>query len=174
MLADVPKPQSTAYVEEVDDPSVPVPTGASCKRKSCKISYDGSARAEEVCQYHPGAPIFHEGSKGWSCCKRRVMDFDDFLRIEGCKTRSGEKSGAHLFVGAKRADEVEMVECRTDHYQTPTQVIVSVFGKGADKEASSVVFEEESVGCLLLASGLARALSNSRRHRLTLPFLARR
>lgn len=23
-------------------------------------------------------PIFHEGSKGYSCCKRRTLDFDEF------------------------------------------------------------------------------------------------
>lgn len=32
-----------------------------------------------------------------------------------------------------------------DHYQTPRQVIVSVFGKGADKEVSGVKFEAEAV-----------------------------
>jgi hypothetical protein len=47
--------------------------------------------------YHPGFPIFHEGSKGYSCCKRRVLEFDQFLKIEGCKTKD-----RHLFVGAKK------------------------------------------------------------------------
>lgn len=86
-------------------------------------------------------PIFHEGSKGYSCCKKRTLEFDDFLKLAGCKR------GRHLFVGAPAsADaEEEMVECRMDHYQTPGQVIVSVFGRGADKEKSSVTFTETSV-----------------------------
>ena len=24
------------------------------------------------------APIFHEGSKGYSCCKRRVLEFEEY------------------------------------------------------------------------------------------------
>lgn len=28
--------------------------------------------------------IFHEGLKGWSCCKKRVASFDEFLQIPGC------------------------------------------------------------------------------------------
>lgn len=47
--------------------------------------------------HHPGAPIFHEGSKGYSCCKRRVLEFDEFMKIEGCSTRD-----KHLFVGSAK------------------------------------------------------------------------
>jgi len=39
---------------------------------------------EDACQHHPGAPIFHEGYKGWSCCKKRSIDFTEFLNIPGC------------------------------------------------------------------------------------------
>ncbi|GAA6006408.1 hypothetical protein JCM11491_004944 [Sporobolomyces phaffii] len=138
-----PKPTSTAYVEEQDDPDVKLVSGMTCKRKSCGSNYAGDdmERGGEECRYHPGVPIFHEGSKGFSCCKRRVLEFDEFLRIEGCKT------GRHLFVGAKKSDTAveEQVECRIDHYQTPRQVIVSAFGKQADKEKSSVTFETESM-----------------------------
>lgn len=48
----------------------------------------------EKCVHHPGQPVFHEGSKGWSCCRRRVLEFDEFMRIEGCRTKS-----RHLFLG---------------------------------------------------------------------------
>lgn len=75
------------------------------------------------------------------------MDFDEFLAIKGCRT------GKHLFVGAKRAGDVEeMVECRVDHYQTPRQVHISVFGKGSNKETSSVKFEVETVSPILSRS----------------------
>ena len=40
-------------------------------------------------------PIFHEGSKGYTCCKRRVLEFDEFMKIEGCKTKE-----RHMFVGS--------------------------------------------------------------------------
>ncbi|GAA5888192.1 hypothetical protein JCM6882_000315 [Rhodosporidiobolus microsporus] len=139
-VKDAAKPKSTAYVEEQDDPDAKVEKGTRCKRRACGMEYDGGERADGECLYHPGVPIFHEGSKGNSCCKRRVLDFDDFLNIEGCR------SGRHLFVGAKKdADAEELVECRTDHYQTPREVIVSVFGKQADKEVSKVTFEEEKL-----------------------------
>ena len=45
--------------------------------------------------YHPGAPLFHEGSKGYTCCKRRVLEFSEFMKIEGCETKP-----RHLFVGS--------------------------------------------------------------------------
>lgn len=94
------------------------------------------------CRFHPGNPIFHEGSKGYLCCKRRVLDFDDFLNLPGCRRTS------HLFLEPKvegNSAEEERVDCRLDHYQTPMQVHVSAFAKGCDKERSKVEFEETSV-----------------------------
>jgi len=95
---------------------------------------------DAMCVYHPSAPIFHEGSKGYMCCKTRVLDFDDFLKIEGCKT------GKHVFVKkANISNAPEAVKCRIDHYQTPTQVHVSVFAKKVVKDQSSVKFDTEQV-----------------------------
>lgn len=98
----VQKPASTPYVEEQDDPDVEIKTGMRCKRKACGHEYDGQDRTDEECRYHAGVvspfavlyvcsvsvtddlltlfvqPIFHEGSKGYSCCKRRVLEFDEF------------------------------------------------------------------------------------------------
>jgi hypothetical protein len=39
----------------------------------------------------------------------------------------------------------EEVKCRIEHYQTPSQVHVSVFAKKIVKEKSSVDFEAEQV-----------------------------
>lgn len=72
-----------------------------CRRKGCGKTHTGGDRSGESCVHHPGAPIFHEGSKGWTCCKRRVLEFDQFMNIEGCKTKD-----RHLFVGSgKKAKE---------------------------------------------------------------------
>jgi hypothetical protein len=49
--------------------------------------------------------VFHEGSKGWSCCKRRVLEFDEFLKIEGCADKK-----KHLFVGKGKPAGEEKVE----------------------------------------------------------------
>lgn len=92
----LPQPES-----EDDDPSLEIPDGASCKRRACGATYKkGSSRQAEDCIHHPGVPIFHEGSKGYSCCKRRVLEFDQFMNIVGCKTKH-----QHLFVGSGEKDK---------------------------------------------------------------------
>lgn len=92
-----PPPES-----EDDDPSLEIPDGAECRRRKCDAKYKkGQNRDEEKCVFHPGVPIFHEGSKGYSCCKRRVLEFDQFLMIEGCKTKD-----RHMFVGSGKKDKV--------------------------------------------------------------------
>jgi len=111
-------------------------------------------RHEEECVYHPGVPLFHEGSKGWTCCKRRVLEFDEFMKIEGCKRRN-----RHCYVGKKKpkaaegvngdgtetgAAAEEVVEhVRNDFYQTPASVIVSFYLKKIVQERAKVVFEED-------------------------------
>lgn len=85
-----------AAESEDDDPALAIPDGKTCRRKACGAQYKaGQARDDEKCVHHPGAPIFHEGSKGYTCCKRRVLEFDEFMKIEGCKTKE-----RHLFVGS--------------------------------------------------------------------------
>jgi len=39
----------------------------------------------------------------------------------------------------------ETVNCRIDHYQTPSSVYVTIFAKQTDKERSSVKIEENEV-----------------------------
>ncbi|KAH6678370.1 HSP20-like chaperone [Halenospora varia] len=133
-----PPPES-----EDDEPNVEVPKGKICRRKACGSQYDGSSREGEKCVFHPGAPIFHEGSKGYTCCKRRVLEFDEFMKIEGCQTKD-----KHMFIGSGKKKAVnsggeEHVETvRHDFYQTPTSVIASFFLKKINKEKASVEFSE--------------------------------
>jgi hypothetical protein len=89
-----PPPES-----ESDDPSLEIPKGKKCRRRACGYEYTGGSRDNEKCVFHPGVPIFHEGSKGYTCCKRRVLEFDEFMRIEGCETKN-----RHLFVGSGKKD----------------------------------------------------------------------
>jgi hypothetical protein len=96
-----PTPPPAPLESEDDDPSLEIPDGATCKRKTCGSTYKrGRSRDNEECVHHPGVPIFHEGSKGYSCCKRRVLEFDQFMNIEGCKTKT-----RHLFVGSGEKDK---------------------------------------------------------------------
>lgn len=153
-------------VEEEDplDSDANLPAGLVCKRGGCGVKFDGGARdrSAETCRYHKGSPIFHEGSKGWSCCKRRVLDFNDFLQIEPCTTA---KSG-HLFVGAPKlaADGSdsgeESVDCRMDHYETPNDVRLTVYAKAVDASNSCIEFKDDGVVFSLLlppAAGSTRA-----------------
>lgn len=95
-----PTPPPPPPESEDDDPSIEIPDGRVCRRRACGVAYKkGSSREGEKCVYHPGAPIFHEGSKGYSCCKRRVLEFDQFMKIEGCKTKD-----RHLFVGSGKKE----------------------------------------------------------------------
>jgi hypothetical protein len=109
-----------APAEDQDPEGINISVGTKCKRAGCKAVYqEGMERSADECQYHPLPAIFHEGSKGYACCKRRVLEFDEFLKIEGCKT------GKHCFIGQPKAakeGEEELVQCRHDMYQTPTQV----------------------------------------------------
>jgi len=86
-------------------------------------------------------PLFREGSKGYLCCKPKVLEFEEFLKIPGCKT------GRHVFVKkAKPSDPAEeLVRPRIDHYQTPGEVHVSVFAKQVDQQRSTVQFDDDHV-----------------------------
>jgi hypothetical protein len=119
-----------------------VPDNATCKRKACGSVYKaGQNRSEEQCTHHPGQALFHEGSKGWTCCKRRVLDFEEFMRIAGCKTKP-----RHCFVGKKKDEQAEeaLSKVRNDFYQTATTVIASLYLKKIDKEISKVEFKDQN------------------------------
>lgn len=149
------KAQAPKEPVEEEDPvesDANLPAGLTCKRGGCGFKLEGGSRdrSSETCNHHKGTPIFHEGSKGWSCCKRRVLDFDDFLKIEPCSTA---KSG-HLFVGAPKTDagagSEESVDCRMDHYETPNDVRLTVYAKAVDAGQSSIEFQEQGVVFSLL------------------------
>eukprot|EP01133_Synstelium_polycarpum_P017965 gene17965-21438_t len=55
---------------------------AICGNNGCGKEY--SEETLNQCCFHPGTAIFHEGLKGWSCCTKRVLEFEEFLLISGC------------------------------------------------------------------------------------------
>jgi hypothetical protein len=165
-----PPPES-----EDDDPSLDIPDGKVCRRKTCNAAYQkGKPRSDdEKCVHHPGVPIFHEGSKGYSCCKRRVLEFDQFMKMEGCKT-----SPRHLFIGsgqdrkskagpgaATSGSGEELLETvRSDFYQTPSAVIASFFLKKIDSAKAVVKFEAQALNL-----DLPTADAQPKRYRTTVP-----
>ncbi|GAW06300.1 cord and cs domain protein [Lentinula edodes] len=150
-------PATLPVVTEEDDLSVSITPGTSCRRKGCSVTFisDDENRLGDGegtrCKYHPAPPIFREGSKGYMCCKRRVLEFEEFLKIEGCQT------GRHLFSPKVNTDKIEeFTTCRLDHYQTLDQVHVSVFAKQVDKDRSNVKINEQSLSIDLYLPGSKR------------------
>ena len=134
-----------------DEPDTVVPPNTACKRRGCGFTSTSDtsnhAREGEKCVYHPGQALFHEGSKGWTCCKKRVLEFDEFMQIPGCKERP-----RHCFIGKKGAkrkgagaeDEYEKIETvRRDFYQTFAEVHASLYLKKVDKTKSLIRFHND-------------------------------
>ncbi|KAL2919825.1 hypothetical protein HK105_200742 [Polyrhizophydium stewartii] len=158
-----PAPPVVAEQDLNDAADAQIAEGAVCRRKACGQRFAATAaRGGAECVFHPGAPIFHEGSKGWSCCTRRVLEFDEFLKIKGCTTgrhrftdvagaagaagaASTPASGADAAPAAAPASGPAVVECRRDWYQTPDKVILSVFAKKVDKARTAVAFTDTSL-----------------------------
>eukprot|EP01108_Squamamoeba_japonica_P005566 TRINITY_DN4443_c0_g1_i2.p1 TRINITY_DN4443_c0_g1~~TRINITY_DN4443_c0_g1_i2.p1 ORF type:complete len:130 (-),score=22.05 TRINITY_DN4443_c0_g1_i2:8-397(-) len=75
-------------------------------------------------------------SKGWSCCRRKVLEFDEFLKIEGCTV------GKHKFVAPPAPTTVDY---RYDYYQSVPKVILSIYCKKANKEKTNIRFEKDAI-----------------------------
>ncbi|MCJ1402572.1 hypothetical protein MMC11_005792 [Xylographa trunciseda] len=161
-----PEPES-----EEDDPSLPIPPNTTCKRRGCGASSSAStslSREGEECFFHPGHPIFHEGSKGWTCCKRRVLEFDEFMRIEGCDRKaqhkfvgSGKKGKGASGVGEERVENV-----KHDLYQTPTTVHASLYLKKISKTDAKISFSSPTTVELDLPT------TDGKRYKTSLPLFA--
>uniref|UniRef100_A0A672RFM3 Cysteine and histidine-rich domain-containing protein 1 n=1 Tax=Sinocyclocheilus grahami TaxID=75366 RepID=A0A672RFM3_SINGR len=120
--------ENAQEIKEEDSDEIKI--GTSCKNGGCSKTFSGPASDEETCLYHAGVPIFHEGMKYWSCCKRKTSDFNTFLSQEGCT------QGKHQW---KRKDTgKKVVPCRFDWHQTGSQVIISIYAKNSVPELSSV------------------------------------
>jgi len=124
--------------KEVEDdlPDAPIAINTLCKRTGCSAKYVDESSRTERCDYHPGVPVFHEGSKGYSCCKM-VGDFEQFLSLPGCT------NGKHRFTETPR--DTAVLECRHDWYQMGANVVLNIYAKGVVKEKVHILFEEKRV-----------------------------
>ncbi|XP_032438912.1 cysteine and histidine-rich domain-containing protein 1 [Xiphophorus hellerii] len=103
--------------------------GTRCKNTGCKTVYEGPDTDMEVCTHHPGAPVFHEGYKYWSCCCIKTTDFNAFLDQKGCTT------GKHRWVA--KLDK-KKVACRHDWHQTANTVVVTIYAKNSNPDFCSI------------------------------------
>ncbi|KAL4671342.1 hypothetical protein H8959_004051 [Pygathrix nigripes] len=85
--------------------------GTSCKNGGCSKTYRGLESLEEVCVYHSGVPIFHEGMKYWSCCRRKTSDFNTFLAQRA--VQKGNTCGLKKMLG-KKLFHVDMTGIRLE------------------------------------------------------------
>ncbi|XP_018011056.1 cysteine and histidine-rich domain-containing protein 1 [Hyalella azteca] len=104
--------------------------GETCKRNGCKATYEGRGSSLELCTYHPGGPVFHEGMKYWGCCRRKTTDFTEFLAQPGCCTDQ------HLWKidqsTSRRSD------CRYDWHQTSSHVYVTIYAKNVEPAYTTI------------------------------------
>ncbi|XP_077355803.1 cysteine and histidine-rich domain-containing protein 1 [Festucalex cinctus] len=112
--------------------------GTRCKNSGCKTIYQGPETDLEVCTHHPGAPVFHEGYKYWSCCCIRTMDFNAFLDQKGCT------AGKHRWVPKQ---DKKKVACRHDWHQTANSVVVTIYAKNANAEFSCIEANGTTISC---------------------------
>uniref|UniRef100_A0A8B9LBY0 Cysteine and histidine-rich domain-containing protein 1-like n=1 Tax=Astyanax mexicanus TaxID=7994 RepID=A0A8B9LBY0_ASTMX len=112
--------------------------GTKCKNAGCKTLYQGPETDAEICTHHPGAPVFHEGYKYWSCCCIKTIDFNAFLDQKGCT------AGKHRWIPKQ---DKKKVACRHDWHQTGNQVVVTIYAKNASPENSYVEANRTVLTC---------------------------
>lgn len=85
-----------------------------------------------------------------------MLEFDEFLKIEGCRTKTrhrfvaskegGKKKGERVGGGEGKQEEERVESVRHDFYQTAASVIASFYLKGIERDTARVEFEGRSVG----------------------------
>ncbi|XP_043267807.1 cysteine and histidine-rich domain-containing protein isoform X2 [Venturia canescens] len=126
-LLDQIKGLTFTSTKKSDDAEITM--GQNCYNKACKATYRGTDSLTEVCTYHPGVPIFHEGLKSWSCCQKRSTDFSVFLAQPGCT------EGIHQWIPPNTDKQIN---CRMDWHQTGSYVVISIFGKKYQPDKSTI------------------------------------
>ncbi|KAL3319765.1 Integrin beta-1-binding protein 2 [Cichlidogyrus casuarinus] len=104
--------------------------GPKCFNGGCEVIYQGPETNSQLCIYHPGTPIFHEGAKFWTCCNRKTTDFEAFRQQEGCTT------GVHHWTEAAALSSNLSLRlassnntCRFDWFQLPNCVTLNIYAK---------------------------------------------
>ncbi|XP_016346341.1 cysteine and histidine-rich domain-containing protein 1-like [Sinocyclocheilus anshuiensis] len=110
----------------------------------CKTIYQSPETDAEICKYHPGVPVFHEGYKYWNCSCIKTTDFNAFLDQKGCTT------GKHCWIPKQ---DKKKVACRHDWHQTGKQVVVTIYAKNSSPEHSYVEANRTVLTCHIQFEG---------------------
>ncbi|XP_034020193.1 cysteine and histidine-rich domain-containing protein 1 [Thalassophryne amazonica] len=130
----------STMAEQQKKESLNVMAGTRCKNSGCKTSYQGPETERDVCTHHPGAPVFHEGYKYWSCCCIKTTDFNAFLEQSGCTT------GKHCWIPKQ---DKKSVACRYDWHQTVNNVVVTIYAKNANPAFCCIEANRTVLSCHL-------------------------
>lgn len=122
-----------AAAKDVDGSPLPPstrPDGAYvCQRIGCDVVYDAlRGNPPGCCRHHPGAPVFHDGTKQWSCCGARSHDFALFMEIEGCAV------GRHTQVKPKVTRAAPSPNAAANGGAAPVPLPLSVEARAAERE----------------------------------------
>lgn len=52
--------------------------GLRCRNYGCNATFTEAENSDTACRFHTAPPVFHDTKKGWSCCPKRVYDWDEF------------------------------------------------------------------------------------------------
>lgn len=119
-----------------------------CKRKNCKLRYEGEASDEQECSFCPGEPVFHEGFKYWSCCdSKKTLEFDEFLNFPGCD----KAQSCQWFEDSAETKAEKPV--RMDHFQTGSEFVASFFLKCAEPEKTQIKVNEGTLSISSIYEG---------------------
>ena len=69
-----------------------------CYNRGCGKQYNPRENLEEGCQFHPGAPFFHEGFKGWTCCDKKVSSLKIYNILWFCYTYSQTRDLIYMII----------------------------------------------------------------------------
>lgn len=120
--------------------------GAPCKHNGCSMTFIDDTSNKELCESHPGYPVFHEGYKFWTCCKKRTSDFTEFLKQVGCE------KGQHEWLKAREVAQKKSA-CRYDWHQTGPFVYISIYAKTSDPDKSYVEANETNLHAYVAFNG---------------------
>ncbi|XP_034034221.1 cysteine and histidine-rich domain-containing protein 1 [Thalassophryne amazonica] len=136
---------SEIVTEKKEEDGDEIKLGTSCTNGGCTKTFDGPVSNSDMCLYHSGYPVFHEGMKYWTCCKRKTSDFNTFLSQEGCT------KGTHEW--RKKDAGKKVVPCRFDWHQTGSQVTISIYAKNSVPELSYVDANSTTVNIHVIFEG---------------------
>ncbi|XP_054726461.1 cysteine and histidine-rich domain-containing protein morgana [Anastrepha obliqua] len=83
-----------------------------CYNRGCGQTFDPEKNTDESCCHHPGAPYFHDAYKGWSCCKKKSVDFTEFLSMKGCTLSKHSNIKPPEPEKPQKSDKNEVIEVR--------------------------------------------------------------